>query len=85
MGVLTTKDTNILDRIVYWEKMTDQTGMSAIQPVQLRTFMEEGCTPVHLVSNLPLTYLFIDILLQKRERVWRMNLAEGFETGHTGL
>jgi hypothetical protein len=47
--------------------------------------MEEGCTPVHLVLNLPLAYLFIDILLQNRERVWRLNLAEGRETGHAGL
>jgi dimeric dUTPase (all-alpha-NTP-PPase superfamily) len=45
--------------------------------------MEDGCSPVHLVLNLPLTYLLIDILLQKR--VWRINLAEEFETGHTGL
>jgi hypothetical protein len=33
MGVLTTADTNILDRIIQSEEIKDQTGMSAVQLV----------------------------------------------------
>jgi hypothetical protein len=63
-------------------------GDSEIQLEQELAFMDEGCVLVHLVPNLPPTYRFIVILLQKkkkRERVRRMNLAQGFETGRTGL